>query len=88
MTCTRGSKIAVPPPPLNQGLALIKYRFCLSSSAKGIIYQYYSYGSAYQKHLKLSQCLEIDDRKSLTKFGDVTLPRSHFANYSVFYRCL
>ena len=24
------------------------------------------------KHLKLGQCLEIDDRRSLSKFGDVT----------------
>ena len=25
----------------------------------------------YQKHLKLGQCREIDDKRSLSKFGDV-----------------
>ena len=40
----------------------------------------------YQKHLKLGQCLEIDDRRPLSKFGDVTLPSSHFTDRSVFYR--
>ena len=28
--------------------------------------------STYQKYLKLGQCLEIDDKRSLNKFGDVT----------------
>ena len=42
--------------------------------------------STYQKHLKLSQCLEIDDRRSLSKFGDGALGSSHFTDHSVFYR--
>ena len=46
-------------PPLNEGLALMNPVFCPTSST-------------YQKHLKLGQCLEIDDRRSLSKFGDVT----------------
>ena len=46
-----------PPPPLNEGLALINPVFCPTSSTN-------------QKHLKLGQCLEIDDRRSLNKFGD------------------
>ena len=46
-----------PPPPLSEGL--INPVFCPTSST-------------YQKHLKLGQCLEIDDRRSLSKFGDVT----------------
>ena len=59
-TCNRGSKVAVQhPPPLNEGLALINPVFCPTSSTN-------------QKHLKLGQCLEIDDRRSLSKFGDVT----------------
>ena len=37
--------------------------------------------STYQCQLKLSQCLDIDSRKSLSKFGGVTLP-----SLSVFYR--
>ena len=54
-TCNRGSKVAVQhfPPPLNKGLALINSVFCPTSSTN-------------QKHLKLGQCLEIDDRRSLT----------------------
>ena len=72
-TCNRGSKVAVqpPPPPLNE--ALINPVFCPTSSTN-------------QKHLKLSQCLEIDDRRSLSKFGDVTWPSLHFTDRSVFYR--
>ena len=46
-------------PPLNEDLALTDPVFCPTSST-------------YQKHLKLGQCLEIDDRRSLSKFGDVT----------------
>ena len=59
--------------PLNEGLALINSVFCPTSST-------------YQKHLKLGQCLEIDDRRPLSKFGDVTLSSSHFTDRSVFYR--
>ena len=44
---------------LNECLALINPIFCPTSYAN-------------QKHLKLGQCLEIDDRRSLSKFGDVT----------------
>ena len=50
---------ATHPPPLNVGLALINHVFPPTSFT-------------YQKHLKLGQCLEIDDRRSLSKFGDVT----------------
>ena len=46
-------------PPLNEGRALINPVFCPTSSTN-------------QKHLKLGQCLEIDDMRSLSKFGDVT----------------
>ena len=49
----------VTSPSLNEGLALINPVFCPTSSTN-------------QKHLKLGQCLEIDDRISLSKFGDVT----------------
>ena len=77
MTCnkvTKGPKLRCnPPPPLNEGLALINPVFCPTSST-------------YQKHLKLGQCLEIDDRRSLSKFGDVTWPSLHFTDRSVFYR--
>ena len=75
MTCNRGSKVAVlhPFPPFEQGSGPYKCRFCPTSST-------------YQKHLKLGQCLEIDDRRPLSKFGDVTLPSSHFTERSVFYR--
>ena len=64
MTCNKGSKVAVPPhpqphPPLNEDLSLINPVFCPTSAT-------------YQKHLKLGQCLEIDDRRSLSKFGDIT----------------
>ena len=60
-TCKRGSKVAVQHPhhPLKEGLALINPIFCPTTST-------------YQKHLKLSQCLEKDDRRLLSKFGDVT----------------
>ena len=34
--------------------------------------------STYQKHLKLGQCLKVDGRRSLSKFGDVTWPSLHF----------
>ena len=34
--------------------------------------------SIHQRHLKLGQCLDIDDRRSLIKFGDVTWPSLHF----------
>ena len=57
---TEGPKLRCnTPPPLNEGLALINPVFCPTSSTN-------------QKHLKLGQCLEIDDRRSLSKFGDVT----------------
>ena len=56
---TEGPKLRCNPPPLNGGLALINPVFCPTSSA-------------YQKHLKLIQCLEIDERRSLSTFGDVT----------------
>ena len=56
---TEGPKLRCNTPPLNEGLALINTVFCPTSST-------------YQKHLKLGQCLEIDDRRSLSKFGDVT----------------
>ena len=60
MTCNRGFKVAVRhPPPLNEALVLINPIFCPTSSTD-------------KKHLKLGQCLEIDDRRSLLKFGDVT----------------
>ena len=58
-TCNRGSKVAVQHPPLNEGMALVNPVFCPTSFTN-------------QKHLKLGQCLEIDDRRSLSKFGDVT----------------
>ena len=59
-TCNRGSNLrCCIPSPLNEGLALIKCCFC-------------SISFTYQMHLKLDQCLEIDDRRSLSKFGDVT----------------
>ena len=73
-TCNRGSKVAVQhPPSLNEGLALINPVFCPTSSTN-------------QKHLKLGQCLEIDDRRSLSKYGDVTWPNSHFTTQFAFYR--
>ena len=59
---TEGPKLrcyTAPRPPLNEGLALINPVFCPTSSTD-------------QKHLKLGMCLEIDDRRSLSKFGDVT----------------
>ena len=56
---TEGPKLRCNTPPLNEGLALINPVFCPTSSTN-------------QKHLKLGQCLEIDDRRSLSKFGDVT----------------
>ena len=58
---TEGPKLRCypPSPPLNEGLALTNPVFCPTSST-------------YQKPLKLGQCLEIDNRRSLSKFGDVT----------------
>ena len=56
---TEGPKLRCNTPPLNEGLALINPVFCPTSSTN-------------QKHLKLGQCLEIDDRRSLSTFGDVT----------------
>ena len=56
---TEGPKLRCNTPPLYEGLALINPVFCPTSST-------------YQKHLKLGQCLEIDDRTSLSKFDDVT----------------
>ena len=70
---TEGPKLRCYTPPLNEGLALTNPVFC-------------PINSTYQKHLKLGQCLEIDDRRPLSKFGDVTLPSSHFTDRSVFYR--
>ena len=56
---TEGAKLRCnASPPLNMGLALINPVFCPTSSTN-------------QKHLKLSQCLEIDERRPLSKFGDV-----------------
>ena len=60
-------------PQLNEGLTIANTVFCPTSSP-------------YQKHLKLGQCLEIDDRRSLSKFGDVTWPSLHFTDRSVFCR--
>ena len=42
--------------PLTEGLALISPVYCQTSST-------------YQKHLKLGHSLEVDDRRSLSKFG-------------------
>ena len=56
---TEGPKLRCNTPPLNEGLALMNPVFCPTSSTD-------------QKHLKLGHCLEIDDRRSLSKFGDVT----------------
>ena len=57
---TEGPKLRCnTPPPIERGSGPYKSRFCPTSST-------------YQKHLKLGQCLEIDDRRSLSKFGDVT----------------
>ena len=71
---TEGPKLrCYTPPPLIEGLALTNPVFCPTSST-------------YQKHLKLGQCLEIDDRRSLSKFGDVILVSLHFTDRSVFYR--
>ena len=39
----------------------------------------------YQKHLKLGQCLGIDARTSLSKFGDVTWPSLYYSQ-SLRYR--
>ena len=49
----------LPPPPIERGSGPFKSHFCPPSSTN-------------QRHLKLGQCLEIDDRRSLSKFGDVT----------------
>ena len=46
-----------PPSPHERGSGLYKVSFLSSST--------------YQKYLKLSQSLEIDSRRSLSKFGDV-----------------
>ena len=70
---TEGPKSRCNTPPLNEGLALINPVFCPTSST-------------YQKHLKLGQCLELDKRRSLSKFGDVTLASSHFKDRSLSYR--
>lgn len=59
MTCNGRSKVAVQHPPLNEGLALIDPFF-------------YPTSSTYQRQLKLGLCLEIDDRRSSSKFCDVT----------------
>ena len=59
--------------PLKECLALINPVFCPTSST-------------YQKHFKLGQCLEIDDKRSLAGFDDVTLARSLFTDCSAFYR--
>ena len=71
-TCNKGSKVAVlhPLPPLNEGLAFIKCGFL-----------------SHQLHLSKThdQCLEIDDRRSRSIFGDVTWPSSHFTDLSLFY---
>ena len=55
---TEGPKLRCNTP-LNESLALINPVFYPTSSTD-------------QKHLKLGQCLEIDDRRSLSKFGDLT----------------
>ena len=57
---TEGPKLRYnnPPPPLSEGVALINPIFCPTSST-------------HEKHLKLSQCLEIGDRRPLSEYGDV-----------------
>ena len=60
------------PPPHWTGVFLNPV-FCLTSST-------------YQKHLKRGQCIEIDDSRSLSKFGDVMWPSLHFTYRSVFHR--
>ena len=73
-TCNIRFTVAVLHPlPLNQGLALIMCCFRPTSSTN-------------QKHSKLCQCLEIDNRRSLSKFVDVRLPSSQFHSRSLFYR--
>jgi len=42
------------------------------------------FSSTHQNDLKPGQCLDIHDITPSTKFGDVTLPSSHFTARSVF----
>ena len=59
MTCNRESKVAVLHPT-ERGSGPYKSRFL------------FLFSSTYHKYWKLGQYLEIDDRRSLSKFGDVT----------------
>ena len=70
---TEDPKLRCTLTPLNEGLVLTNPVFPSTSST-------------YQKHLKLGQCLEIDDRTPQSKFGDVTWLTLHFADRAVFYR--
>ena len=70
MTWNRGS---TPPPLIERLSGPYKFRFPPTSST-------------YQKHLKLGQCLEIDDSRPLSKFGEFTWSSSHFTGRSVFCR--
>ena len=74
MTCNRGSKVAVLHPPHWTRVWPLQIQFFCPTS------------STYQKHFNLGQCLEIDDRRPLSIFGDVTLPCSHFTDRYIFYR--
>ena len=75
ITCNRGSKVAVLQPTLHWSWGWTLYLAVFSPTS-----------STYQKHLKHGQCLEIGDRRSLSKFGDVIWPTSNFADRSVFNR--
>ena len=71
--CNRRSILTVlhtQPTLLNEGLALINAVFSPTSST-------------YQK-LWNSQCLKIVDRRSLSKFDDITWPSCHFTDRFVF----
>ena len=70
---TEGPKLRYNYPPIERRSG--PYKSC-----------FFPTSSTYQKHLNLGQCLETDDRRSLSKFGDVTWPSSHFTDRSVFYR--
>ena len=59
MTCNRGFKVAVLHLT-ERGSGPYKSRFL------------FLFSSTYHKYWKLGQYLEIDDRRSLSKFGDVT----------------
>ena len=67
-TCNIWPKVAAlnPPPPYLARVWPLECAVFRPSS------------STYQKRLKLSQCLEIEKRRSLSKFGDITWLNSHF----------